>query len=324
MDETKIWNYMDELVKRRVSDVYLIPQDDHYRLLTLNKGRLTPVDILSQKTAAQIITYFKYHADMAVSEHRRPQAGALRDEKRKIDIRISTVGDFRGRETLVIRLIYPLGEDYQLLFPQQWEQLIAMTKGRGLILFSGPMGSGKTTTMYRLATQFSSREVVLSIEDPVEIYQSDFIQLQVNDLAGMSYQELLRLGLRQRPGIFIIGEIRDAATAKITVQAALSGHLVLATVHAQSAAGVIVRLRQLDIPQDQLQQALSGICYQRLIKTNSGELAVLMDQLSGDPLSQQVQKSIVGGVSNAWKEMVAEAVAKHQISSAEARRIEAG
>lgn len=324
MNEIKIWNVMNQLIKQRVSDIYLIPQDDHYRLLTLNGGQLTPQKILANESAIQIITYFKYHADMAVSEHRRPQAGAIRYQKSRVDLRISTVGDFRGRETLVIRIIYPLGKQYQLLFPRQWDQLVDMTKKRGMILFSGPMGSGKTTTMYRLANQFSHEEVVLSIEDPVEIYQPNFIQLQVNDLAGMSYQELLRLGLRHRPGIFIIGEIRDVNTAQIAVQAALSGHLVLATVHAQSAIGVIMRLRQLGVPEDQLQQALSGICYQRLIKTLSGNLAVMMDQLSGPSLMRKIRANLVGGVSDEWQQLVAKAVEQHQIAPAEGKRIKAG
>lgn len=324
MDEIKIWNVMNQLIKQRVSDIYLIPQDDHYRLLTLNGGQLTPKNILANESAIQIITYFKYHADMAVSEHRRPQAGAIRYQKSRVDLRISTVGDFRGRETLVIRIIYPLGKDYRLLFPFQWDRLVHMTNKRGLILFSGPMGSGKTTTMYRLANQFSDEEVVLAIEDPVEIYQPNFIQLQVNELAGMSYQELLRLGLRHRPGIFIIGEIRDIKTAQITVQAALSGHLVLATVHAQSATGVIMRLRQLGVPEDQLQQALTGICYQRLVKTLSGNLAVIMDQLSGASLMKQVQAKHSGGVSDEWQRLVASAVETHQISPTEGSRLQAG
>lgn len=324
VDEATIWHLIDQWIKRRVSDIYLIPQDNHYRLLTLIDGHLTQEMVLSKGRANQMIMYFKYHADMAVAEHRRPQAGALRYEARKVDLRISTVGDFRGFETLVIRIIYPLGDEYQLLYPNQWDQLVDMTKKRGMILFSGPMGSGKTTTMYRLASQFSQQEVVLSIEDPVEIYQPDFIQLQVNELAGMDYQSLLRLGLRHRPGVFIIGEVRDGNTAKIAIQAALSGHLVLATVHAQSAAGVIIRLKQLGIAQDQLEQAVVGVCYQRLAKTSSGKVAVLMDQLSGRQLLTQMQDKKLGGVSDEWHELVKQAVIRQQISPAEGSRLQAG
>ncbi len=322
MDEKTIWTLMDRWIQERVSDIYLIPQGDHYRLLTLHDACLSKDHLFSPASACQIITYFKYHADMAVSEHRRPQAGGLRYHN-GIDLRISTVGYFRGQETLVIRIIYPLDENYQLLFPKQWANLIKMTHKRGLILFSGPMGSGKTTTMYRLASQFSQKEVVLTIEDPVEIYQPNFIQLQVNELAGMSYQDLLRLGLRHRPGVFIIGEIRDQKTAQITVQAALSGHLVLATVHAQSAVGVIMRLRQLGIPADQLQQAITGVCYQRLARTCSGKQAVLMDQLSGERLRADLAKGQVGGVSDDWQQLVKQAVATRKIPQEEGARLQA-
>lgn len=324
MDETKIWEMIDQFIHLRVSDIYLIPLRQRYRLLILHRGQLQHYDFFSRPLAIQIITYFKYHADMAVAEHRRPQAGSLRDYKRKVDLRISTVGDFLGNETMVIRLIYPLGEHYQMLCPDQWPNLITMSAKRGMILFSGPMGSGKTTTMYRLANQFSAKEVVLTIEDPVEIYAPNFIQLQVNDLAGMSYHDLLRLGLRHRPGVFIIGEIRDSKTAKIAIQAALSGHLVLATIHAQSAVGVLMRLRQLGIPKDQLGQAITGVCYQRLVQTLHGDCAVLMDQLAGDELIDVITEEKWGGVSHDWQARLANALANQQITSEECSRLQKG
>src|SRR5699024_12255697 len=114
----------------------------------------------------------------------------------------------------------------------------------GLILVGGRIGAGKTTTMYQLARQLCPKQIVLTIEDPVESDHPEFIQLQVNELAGMDYESLLKLGLRHRPDVFIIGESRDSQTAAMSVQAALSGHLVFGTIHARDASGVVSRLLQ--------------------------------------------------------------------------------
>ena len=137
-----------------------------------------------------MMTYLKYQANMAVSEHRRPQSGAWRWQYRNqtINIRLSTVGDFRGYESMVLRFIYPLQSlSYQMLKPEQWGKLKQMASQAGLVLFAGPMGSGKTTTMYRLVREQYSQAIVLTIEDPVEVIEEHFIQLQVNSFAGMVY-----------------------------------------------------------------------------------------------------------------------------------------
>ena len=159
-------------IDQRASDLYLLPRERAYQLLTLTSGKLELIAQYSLAAGQQLISYLKYQADMAVSEHRRPQTGALRwphHQGAPIDLRLSTVGDYRGQESLVVRFIYRLTEQYQLMVPDQWTTLQAACQKRGLILFAGPMGSGKTTTMYRLARELKEDHVIMTIEDPVEI-----------------------------------------------------------------------------------------------------------------------------------------------------------
>lgn len=314
--DPKLEALLVQLVHRRAADLYFFPGLNNYRLVANINGQRSNLQHISTAKAAKWIGHLKYRANMSVSEHRRPQAGAIRlaVKQFQVDLRLSTVGDYRDQESMVIRFIYPLADDdYSLLIPDQWDQLVSITRRRGLLLFAGPTGSGKTTTMYRLARQINS-QVIMTIEDPVEIFEPSFLQLQVNELAGMGYQELLKVGLRHRPEIFIIGEIRDRHTAAMAVQAALSGHLVMATVHSRSASGVIARLQQLEINQYLINQSVSGIAYQRLLPTNNDKLAVLFDLLihQGRPLKKRQNGD---GVSEQWKRDLALLADKDVISS---------
>lgn len=186
-----------------------------------------------------------------------------------------------------------------------------MASQAGLVLFAGPMGSGKTTTMYRLVREQYSQAIVLTIEDPVEVIEEHFIQLQVNSIAGMGYQELLRLALRHHPQVLIIGEIRDPTTAKTAIEAALSGHVVLATIHAQSASGVIPRLEQLGVEKYYVQQAVHGACYQRLVPLVSQEdQGIIFDLQTFDKLRDNQG----GQISDEWKAILQAAVDQGKIT----------
>ncbi|MBB1062630.1 competence type IV pilus ATPase ComGA [Limosilactobacillus fastidiosus] len=318
---------IEEAIKDRSSDLFILPYQDKYRLLTCVQGEKRCVTELSAEVGQQMITYFKYRGNMTVSEHRRPQIGALKwhtNNKTTVDLRLSTVGNFRSQESMVIRFIYSLAElEYRLNLPEQWEKITKLTHQRGLILFAGPMGSGKTTTMYQLAKGLASKELVMTIEDPVEIEEANFLQLQVNDKAGMGYQELLKVGLRHRPDDFIIGEIRDNKTANLAVQAALSGHLVLATVHATNAFGVIARMRQLEVEKYYLQQCLTGICYQRLLPLYNGT-ALLFDLLMGEELLVAVEEGKNRGMSNEWQRQVEKLYRERQLSLANYEKFKNG
>lgn len=313
------------LIRYRVSDLYVLPYRSYYRLLIMHEGQLQLYQQWPRPQGQRLIAYLKYRADMSVSEHRRPQSGSLcwHAPAGKVDLRLSTVGDCRGQESLVVRFIYRLCNDYRMLVPPQWQKLQQTAKKRGLMLFAGPMGSGKTTTMYHLARQFVKQCIVMTIEDPVEITEPLFVQLQVNKLAAMSYQELLKVGLRHRPQIFIIGEIRDPQTAQMAIQAALSGHLVMATVHARSVYGALARLRQLNVDESYLRQAISGIFYQRLLPTVQKHLAVLFDLLIDDELQESFVKQRTG-MTDDWNQQLKNCMAKGWLEKSVAQSYQAG
>ncbi|WP_295729953.1 competence type IV pilus ATPase ComGA [uncultured Limosilactobacillus sp.] len=315
--------YVQQLFKvvyqRTCTDVYLLLVGANMQILGQSNQGIIKINQLSCEDGRKIIAYLKYQANMTVSEHRRPQSGAWQWKfgKELINIRLSTVGDFRGTESLVLRFIYPLKQlKYQMLKEAQWNELKQMASRAGLVLFAGPMGSGKTTTMYRLAKDQYQQSVVLTIEDPVEVVEDTFIQLQVNNIAGMGYQELLRLALRHRPQVLIIGEIRDPITAQTVIEASLSGHLVLATIHAKSAGGVIPRLKQLGIEQYYIDQALRGACYQRLIPlSNHQEKGVLFDLKT----LIELQKNQGSDIGEQWKKILQTAVKEGKITSTTAQ-----
>lgn len=313
--DPKLEQLLAQLVHQRVADLYLLPTASDYRVLINLNGQRQALEVIPTVVANRWISHLKYRANMSVTEHRRPQAGALKLKvgQRIVDVRLSTVGDFRDRESMVVRFIYRLAsQQYSLLIPAQWDELVRTTKVRGLILFAGPTGSGKTTTMYQLARELKD-QVVMTIEDPVEIEEPAFLQLQVNELAGMGYQELIKVGLRHRPQVFIIGEIRDHQTATMAIQASLSGHLVMATVHARSARGVIARLRQLHIDEYEIEQSLSGIAYQRLLPTVDGQMAVLFDLLTGRENWQTVENQNGGKNGQQWQANLEKLVAAGKI-----------
>ncbi|AQW22184.1 hypothetical protein PL11_009730 [Lentilactobacillus curieae] len=316
MDAKVFFNQMiTKAIESKTSDIYFMWREDSYQVLFRGTKGLDGYLTLNMQNANQVINYCKYAAEMSISERRRPQAGRLswHEENKKLSLRISTVGDVHSHESLVIRLIY----DWQttpakFVNTEEYEKVSRLCQMRGLIVFPGPTGSGKTTTIYQLASSFSKQQIVMAIEDPVEVYQNDFLQLQVNNDAGLSYMELIKVGLRHRPDVFIIGEIRDFETANAAVQAALSGHLVLTTVHAQSPTGVIQRLLNLGIESGYLEQALTGIVYQRLLNTNSGSQKGIIVGHSYEELNHENYDW------STWQQYLQKGVAEDEVSIAEA------
>ncbi|MDH5099985.1 competence type IV pilus ATPase ComGA [Lactobacillus kefiranofaciens] len=288
-------------ISQKASDIFFFPKREKIVVdFRLSQGTIR------QKTFAlsagqEIINYFKYSAQMDIAEHRRPQVGAMiyLYEEDEYYLRLSSLGDFSDQESLVIRIIYGI-EHSKYFLPTQLEQIKQLVNHRGLIITSGPTGSGKTTTMYEVAKSISKNKVVMTIEDPVEVHEASFLQSQVNNKAGIDYQSLLKAALRHRPDILIIGEIRDQGTARLAVDAALSGHLVLATVHAKSTLQTISRLEGLGIRTDELANCLTAVSYQRLLPSKVG-LKCLLDIATGDLLKAELTKEVRGEFVN-WQE----------------------
>lgn len=286
-----ISNYFNELlrtlIQNRVKDIYILPGENNYIIRKHTGVKILPEDVISIEKANKLINYCKYVSGMSISEKRRPQIGSLEffynDEE--VFLRMSSVGNYKNDESLVIRIIYSLDDiDIQYDDFNQFNRLQKLSSTNGMIIFAGKTGSGKTTSIYRLANQMSKDKFIMSIEDPVEIINHEFLQLQVNDSANMGYDELIKVGLRHRPDVFIIGEIRDSYTAKEAVRAALSGHLVLTTVHARNIDGVFNRLIQLGCNYDDLYNCLNSIVFQQLSLNKDGKLSAKMD-ISSDFIS---------------------------------------
>lgn len=241
-----LFDWLKQAVDALVSDMYLLPKAADYQLFFRTAQGFQAQSTISTETAQRWINYLKYQADMNVAEHRRVQLGAVTIREPPVLLRLSTVGEVGRRETLVARLIYGI-PPLDALGAQTVAKLSTSLQARGMLALSGPTGSGKTTLLYQLAQTIALNQMVMTIEDPVEIRHSDFLQLQVNPQADMTYASLLKAALRHRPDILIIGEIRDLETAQVACEAAISGHIVLTTVHARSAELVPLRLKSLGV-----------------------------------------------------------------------------
>ncbi|MDE3281999.1 ATPase, T2SS/T4P/T4SS family [Lacticaseibacillus parahuelsenbergensis] len=239
------------------SDIYYLPSAQGYLVrLRLPTGLMTLAK-REVRLGQQEINYLKFMAGMNVAEHRRVQLGAFYQEAPSVFLRLSSVADYRGRESLVVRLIsgIPDADGARQLLDRLMSILL---QRRGMLTLAGPTGSGKTTLLYQLATRLAESRMVLSIEDPVEINQPQFLQLQVNPEAEMSYPQLLKAALRHRPDVLLIGEIRDRQTAQSACEAAISGHIVLATVHARSAGDTPLRLTSFGLSEELVAAALTA------------------------------------------------------------------
>ena len=313
---------LEEAVKIRASDIFFLPKKGGYKL-RLRAGDLEERPDLTLEAGNELVNWFKYQAEMDIAEHRRPQVGSMVVNLAGQDywLRLSSVGDYRGKDSLVIRIIYSLGES-RYFFPDQFKDLVDLCWRRGMIVTSGPTGSGKTTTMYELARRLSQTKMVMTIEDPVEVYEESFFQAQVNAGAGISYASLLKAALRHRPDVLIIGEIRDEETAHLAVDAALSGHLVLATVHAKSTYQTISRLESLGVKNNELVNCLTAVSYQRLLPGEKGP-ACLLDLASREDLLAALGQSVRGNFA-AWEENLSRLVEKGEISADVARQYKGG
>lgn len=279
-------------VQLNASDVFFMPKLSNYQIKFRLKNGVQSFKKIESALGKELLNYFKFIAQMDIAEHRRPQVGSLikEFEKQKIFLRLSCVGDFNDQESLVIRIIYGMQEN-NYFFPEQLKLLGQLSKRRGMIITSGPTGSGKTSTMYEVARLISKSKMVMTIEDPIEIWEEAFLQTQVNNVADITYLDLLKAALRHRPDILIIGEIRDSQTARVAINAAMSGHLVLATVHAKSTFQTISRLEGLGIRRDELFNALTAVSYQRLLPTINGKLSCMLDIASGSQLRESIFSS---------------------------------
>jgi general secretion pathway protein E len=260
-------------VNRRASDVHIEPMARHLAVRYRIDGRLTEVERLPHALAGPIASRIKIMSALDIAECRLPQDGRLRltVKGRDVDVRVSTSPIAHG-ESLVLRLLgrteVPLDLDQLGLSPTSLKRLkSALERPHGMILLTGPTGSGKTTTLYAAINRLRRPEVkILTVEDPVEVLLDGINQVQVRPDIDLGYPATLRAFLRQDPDILMIGEIRDRETADIAMRAALTGHLVLSTLHTNSAIGAFTRLRDIGIEPFLTASTIIATLAQRLVR----------------------------------------------------------
>jgi general secretion pathway protein E len=260
--------------EQRASDIHIEPRREAGKVRFRIDGVLHSVYELPAQVCAAVTSRIKILGRMDVAEKRRPQDGRLKTRTpggSEVELRLATLPTAFG-EKLVMRIFDPdvLQKSFESLGLAdedlaRWNQMTGM--GNGIVLVTGPTGSGKTTTLYSTLRQLATPEVnVCTIEDPIEMVEGAFNQMQVNHGINLDFSAGVRALMRQDPDIIMVGEIRDLETANMAVQAALTGHLVLSTLHTNDSPGSISRLLELGVPPYLIKATLRGIMSQRLVR----------------------------------------------------------
>src|SRR6266568_169765 len=267
-----LWQYAFD---QRASDIHMEPRRDAGEVRFRIDGVLHPVYQIPMPVMAAMTSRIKILGRMDVVEKRRPQDGRIKTrtaDGEDVELRLSTLPTAFG-EKLVMRVFDPevIVKDFaELGFSEddktRWKQMTGQPNG--IILVTGPTGSGKTTTLYSTLKTLATPEVnVCTIEDPIEMIEPAFNQMQVQQSIDLGFAEGVRALMRQDPDIIMVGEIRDVQTAEMAVQAALTGHLVLSTLHTNDSASAITRLLELGVPAYLLNSTILGVMAQRLVRT---------------------------------------------------------
>ncbi len=264
---------LSDAISQNASDVHLDPSQFNTKVRYRIDGIMYNSIVIPKEIAESVISRIKVSAGMDIAERRRPQDGHFSAQYRNefYDFRVSSIGTSYG-EKLTVRIL----SKQKMLMPMErlgmlseqfetFKKLIKMPYG--IILVTGPTGSGKTTTLYSaLSTLNTGRETIITLEDPVEYNLPGISQIQINEEAGITFASGLRSVLRLDPNIIMVGEIRDLDTAKTAVEASLTGHLVLASIHTNDAASTPVRLMNLGLEPYLIASSLIGVVAQRLVR----------------------------------------------------------
>ncbi|MDW8260931.1 MAG: ATPase, T2SS/T4P/T4SS family [Phycisphaerales bacterium] len=292
-------------VRDGASDIHIEPGEGTLRVRYRIDGRLVEKLRPPPMMAAAIASRIKIMAGLDISERRLPQDGGIHVmmDKRPVDLRVSTMPGRHG-EKVVVRIIdndkasvnlEKLGFGVEML--KEWRRLINLP--HGILLVTGPTGSGKTTTLYAVLKELNNDEVnICTIEDPVEYNLAGVNQFQVNEKAGFTFASALRSLLRQDPDIVMVGEIRDGETARLATQAALTGHLVLSTLHTNDAVGAVTRLINLGIESYLVAATVTGVLAQRLVRKLCQQCKQAYDP---SPSELRVLERTVGVVEKLYK-----------------------
>ena len=292
---------LDQAARERASDIHIEPSDEGTRVRFRIDGRLVRGAEISAALHPALAARIKILAGMDISEKRRPQDGRIfiKASGADIDIRVSSLPSIFG-EKLVLRLLRQGGGAASLEslgFDAKQRELLqrAISAPNGIVLLTGPTGSGKSTTLYSLLNMLNDpSKNIITIEDPVEYTINGITQVQINEKIGLTFGGALRSILRQDPDIIMVGEIRDAETAHLAVRAALTGHLVLSTLHTNDAPSSVGRLADMGVPPFLLASSLRAVAAQRLVRRlcpscrASAEVAAELAAASGLPQGAEI------------------------------------
>jgi len=270
---TLVKEMIEKAARQRASDIHLEPMENYIKLRYRIDGALYERDRYSVSVLSSVIARIKIIGGMDISEKRKPQDGRITQfvDRVEYDIRVSILPTVYG-EKVVMRLAMKTAlnrEKSQLgLKPYEMAQLDHILKNpNGIILVTGPTGSGKSTTLYTCLSELNTEDVnIITVEDPVEANIEGINQVQTNNKADLTFASALRSILRQDPDIIMIGEIRDEETARIAVQASITGHLVVSTLHTNSTAATVTRLEDMGLESYLIADSVVGIIAQRLVR----------------------------------------------------------
>lgn len=277
-DESPVVRFVNMLladaIRQGASDVHIEPERDRTRIRFRIDGRLHEIRSLPRAVRAPLTSRVKIVSGLDIMESRRPQDGraTVRVDSRAYDLRVSTLPSFFG-EKLVLRILDAQAPTFSLdasgIAPDdlaRWREL--SRRPSGMLLLTGPTGSGKTSTLYASLLELRDAATnIVAIEDPVEFQFPGIVHVPVRPAIGTTFAAALRSVLRQDPDVVLVGEIRDRETAEVAVQASLTGHLMLSTLHTNDAVGALLRLANLGVERDMLASSVLGIMAQRLVRT---------------------------------------------------------
>ncbi|MGG5462968.1 GspE/PulE family protein [Clostridium sp. B9] len=260
-------------VEERASDIHIETYENILRIRYRIDGKLQTISTLPVDTLAPLVTRVKILANLDISEKRLPQDGRILTKvgNKQIDLRVSILPMITG-EKIVIRIVnkdnFIISKESLGMNTEELELLNKITKhSNGIILVTGPTGSGKTTTLYALLNELNTdSKNIITVEDPVECSIEGVNQVNVNSKVGLTFAAGLRSILRQDPDIIMVGEIRDTETAQIAIRAAITGHLVLSTLHTNDAPSSILRLEDMGVQRYLIANAIKGVIAQRLVR----------------------------------------------------------
>jgi len=305
---------LSDALLRNASDIHCDPGMQACRIRMRIDGVISPYTTVPSSEYCAMLARIKTLSGLDIAQQRLPQDGRLTffHEQHQAQFRVHTCASIHG-EKLVMRLIRGADRSFSLdelgLLPEQLHTLLSLlTQTHGLIIVCGPTGSGKTMTLYAMLQHLMARDLqIITLEDPVEIVIEGLSQLQIQRKQQLDFATLLRASLRQDPDVIMIGEIRDEETAHIAVRAALTGHLVLTSLHTPHAQASLTRLHNMGIAAYDLDECLRAVVAQRLVRVRQGEsfkgrtgiFECYQPQLQGLSLADAAQFKVDAGITSA-------------------------